>query len=125
MKRGTVSLRNKPHGRRAREGEGGGGYKVIGARHVTNETGMYSTARRGTQKDKLPKRSVSSNLERRVVSVKVNAAVSRVVEPLVEPLEVLKCEVGNGGGIATGVHAVGVVREDGLRERICRPKRHQ
>lgn len=66
----------------------------------------------------VPGWSVSANLERRVVSVKVNAAVSRVVEPLVEPLEVLERQVGNGGGIATGVHAVGVVREDGLREGI-------
>lgn len=68
--------------------------------------------------------ALSANLERGVVSVEVNAAVSRVVEPLVESLEVLERQVGDGGGITTGVHAVGVVWEDGLpkkKKRVSKP----
>lgn len=57
-----------------------------------------------------------SHLERGVVAVEVDAAVSGVVEALVEALEVVEGQAGDGGRVSAGVHAVRVVREDGLRK---------
>lgn len=57
-----------------------------------------------------------NHLERVVISVEVDAAVSGVVEPLVETLEVLERQVRDSGGVAARVDAVRVVREDRLQK---------
>lgn len=58
----------------------------------------------------------NTHLQRGVISVEVHAAVARVIKSLVEALEVVEGEIGDGCRVPSRVHTVSIVREDGLHE---------
>lgn len=61
-----------------------------------------------------------AHLERGVISIEVDAAVTRVVESLVEALEVLERQAGDSRRVSSGVDAVSVVGENSLKtNREC------